>query len=190
MPRWMSSLLALTLLTAASASALAQERSHETIVVIPAPAPQVWQALTTAEGWKRMGVKLVMMDFRIGGTIETSYNDGAKAGDAGNIKNQVVAYIPGRMLALRNTQAPPNFPYPGEFATTATVFELAPVDAASTRVTATGVGYGTGAGYDWLIRMFQEGNAWSLNQLARSFAAGAAPDEAGTKAMTRQFERK
>ena len=56
------------------------------------------------------------VDFRLGGTVETNYAATAHVGQADNIKNQVVAFIPGRMLALRNVQAPPSFPYPEEFA--------------------------------------------------------------------------
>ncbi|SMF63027.1 Uncharacterized conserved protein YndB, AHSA1/START domain [Allosphingosinicella indica] len=155
--------------------AFAEERRHETVVVIPAAAPVVWDALTTAEGWKRMGVGMARVDFRVGGTIETSYDAKAKPGDPDNITSVVVAYLPGRMMALRNTKAPPNFPYAKEFATTVTVFEIAPVDASSTRVTATGVGYREGPAYDWLIKMFSEGNRWSLDQLAKSLAASAKP---------------
>ncbi|MEO8115523.1 MAG: SRPBCC domain-containing protein [Phenylobacterium sp.] len=173
---------------ALAGAADAQERSFETSAVIPAPAPVVWEALTTAAGWKRMGVPVVVgMDFRLGGLIETSYDPKAKAGDPGNIRNQVAAYIPGRMLALRNTQAPPDFPYPREFATTATVFEITPVDAGSTRVTATGVGYGQGPAYDWLLKAFEEGDAWSLAKLGESF--GAKPPAAEVEAVTKTFKK-
>jgi uncharacterized protein YndB with AHSA1/START domain len=180
-------LLAILLSAPALPSHPIADRSFEIIAVIPAPAPKVWEALTTAEGWKRMGVPFVLMDFRVGGIVESSYDAGAKAGAPSNIKNQIVAYVPGRMLAVRNVQAPPDFPFPKEFATTATVFELAPIDAANTRVTATGVGYGHGPAYDSLLKMFKEGDAWSLAKLAESFATGARPGASEVESVRREF---
>jgi uncharacterized protein YndB with AHSA1/START domain len=156
-------------------------RSFEINGLIPAPPAAVWQALTTADGWHRMGVPFAVIDFRVGGIIETNYLATARLGQPDNIKNQVVAFIPGRMMALRNVQAPPTFPYPKEFAATATVFELRP-DGAGTRVVVTGVGYGEGPAYDWLLDKFKEGDAWTLDQLRASFAgktpapAKSAPD--------------
>jgi uncharacterized protein YndB with AHSA1/START domain len=180
-------LFAILLAAPAPPSGAIADRSFETIAVIPAPAPKVWEALTTAEGWKRMGVPFVLMDFRVGGIVETSYDTKAKAGDPANIKNQIVAYVPGRMLAVRNVQAPPDFPFAKEFGTTATIFELAPIDADNSRVTATGVGYGEGPAYDSLLKMFKEGDAWSLAKLAESFATGAQPSAAEVEAIRAEF---
>ena len=163
-------LFALALVAAPAASAdPAASRSFEINGFIPAPPAAVWRALTTAEGWHRMGVPFAVVDFRVGGIIETNYLATAHVGQPDNIKNQVVAFIPGRMMALRNVQAPPTFPYPKEFAATATVVELKP-DGAGTRVTVTGVGYGEGPAFDWLLDKFKAGDAWTLDQLRASFA--------------------
>ncbi len=145
------------------------DRGFEISGLIPAPPAAVWQALTTADGWRRMGVPFAVLDFRIGGTIETNYSAAARLGQPDNIRNQIAAFIPGRMLALRNIQAPPSFPYPEAFAKTVTVFELKG-EGAGTRLTVTGVGYGQGPAYDWLLDKFKEGDAWTLKQLADSFA--------------------
>jgi uncharacterized protein YndB with AHSA1/START domain len=155
---------------AAAQPASPASRGFEISGVVHAPPAAVWQALTTAEGWRRMGVPFAVVDFRLGGTIETNYAADAHVGQSDNIKNQVAAYIPGRMLALRNVQAPPSFPYPKEFAATATVFELKPEGASATRLTVTGVGYGEGPAYDWLLDKFKQGDVWTLDQLDRSFA--------------------
>jgi uncharacterized protein YndB with AHSA1/START domain len=161
-----AALLAALAVAAAPAPAT---RGFEISGLIPAPPAAVWQALTTPQGWRRMGVPFADVDFRIGGTIETNYAATAHVGQPDNIKNQVAAFIPGRMLALRNIQAPPSFPYPEEFAKTATVFELRP-EGAGTRLTVTGVGYGQGPAYDWLLDKFKQGDAWTLEQLRASFA--------------------
>ena len=162
--------LAALSLIATSAIAEPASRGFEISGVVHAPQAAVWQALTTPEGWRRMGVPFAVIDFRLGGVIETNYEANAHVGQADNIKNQVVAYIPGRMLALRNVQAPPSFPYSKEFATTATVFELKAEGPAATRIIVTGVGYGEGAAYDWLLDKFKQGDAWTLDQLDRSFS--------------------
>jgi uncharacterized protein YndB with AHSA1/START domain len=179
-------LVGLALIAAtATAAEPAATRGFEVSGVIPARPAAVWQALTTAEGWRRMGVPFAVVDFRIGGTIETSYSATAHPGQPDNIKNQVAAFIPGRMIALRNVQAPPSFPYPAEFATTATVFELMPAGHGATRLTVTGVGYGQGPAYDWLLDKFKEGDAWTLKELADSFAGKAQAPAKSAPSFTR-----
>lgn len=140
-------------------------------VEIPAPPSEVWSALTTSEGWRRLGVSFAEVDFRTGGMIETGYAPGATAGTPGNIRNQIVAYVPGRMLAIRNVQAPPGFPHAAEFAQTATVMELDPVGDDRTRLTLTATGFAPGPAYDTLYGFFLSGNGQTLEMLRDSFAA-------------------
>lgn len=182
---WLSILAA----AAVALPAQAAERSFQTSATVPAPIATVWQAMTSAEGWKRMGVPFVVMDFRVGGVIESSYVEKAVVGDPNNIKNEVVAYLPGRMLAVKNIQAPKTFPYPREFANTVTVFELAPEGPNATKITATGVGFGEGKGYDWLLETFEKGDAWALDQLRKSFG-GTTASKAEVDRMSGSFEKK
>jgi uncharacterized protein YndB with AHSA1/START domain len=163
----------------AAVASSAPERSFEVSGVVPAPPAKVFEVFTGAAGWKRLGVGFAAVDFRVGGIIETNYSPAAHVGQADNIKNQVVAYVPNRLLVLRNVQAPPTFPYPEEFGRTATVFEFRPEGAHGTRVVVTGVGYGAGPAYDWLLDKFKEGDAWTLKELADSFA-GKTPAPAGS----------
>ncbi|HYC67462.1 SRPBCC domain-containing protein [Brevundimonas sp.] len=139
-------------------------------VEIPAPPSEVWTALTTAEGWRRLGVGFAEVDFRTGGVIETAYAPDATAGAPGNIQNQIVAYVPGRMLAIRNVKAPPGFPHAAEFGQTATVMELDPVGEDRTRVTLTATGFGPGPAFDTLYGFFHQGNGQTLELLRDSFA--------------------
>lgn len=140
-------------------------------VQVPAPPSEVWSALTTSEGWRRLGVSFAEVDFRTGGMIETGYAPGSAAGAPGNIGNQIVAYVPGRMLAIRNVKAPPGFPHAAEFAETATVMELDPVGDDQTRVTLTATGFAPGPAYDTLYAFFRQGNGLTLETLRDSFAA-------------------
>lgn len=138
---------------------------------IPAPPSEVWTALTTADGWRRLGVGFASVDFRTGGIIETAYAADAVAGSPGNIRNQITAYVPGRMLAIRNVQAPPGFPHAAEFAETATVMELDPVGNGHTRITLTATGFASGPAFDTLYDFFLQGNGMTLEALRDSFAA-------------------
>ena len=147
--------------------------------LVPAPPERVWEALTTADGWRRMGVRSAAVDFQVGGIIETNYKPDVPVGSRGNIRNEIVAYVPGRVLVIRNVQAPPGFAHPEEFSKTATVLELAP-EGAGTRLSLAAVGFRPGAAYDALYSGFRAGNRWSLAAFARSFAA--APLEAPSSA--------
>lgn len=138
-------------------------------VRIAAPPSEVWSALTTPDGWRRLGVSFADVDFRTGGIIETGYAPDAVSGATGNIRNQIVAYVPERMLAIRNVQAPPGFPHAAEFAATATVMEVDPVGADQTRVTLTATGFAPGPAYDALYAFFLQGNGLTLETLRDSF---------------------
>jgi hypothetical protein len=77
---------------------------HETLV--RAPANQVWQAISTAEGWKGWAVPVAWMD---GELLETSYTQGASRGDPSTIRQQIVARIPAG-CSIQTTKAPGRFP--------------------------------------------------------------------------------
>lgn len=176
--------VAATLLTAAPAAAQSagplrdtssvEANGHRIIQLsleIPASPSEVWTALTTSDGWRRLGVGFASVDFRTGGIIETAYAPDAVAGSPGNIRNQITAYVPGRMLAIRNVQAPPGFPHAAEFAETATVMELEPVGDGRTRVTLTATGFAPGPAFDTLYGFFLPGNGMTLEALRDSFVA-------------------
>jgi uncharacterized protein YndB with AHSA1/START domain len=143
------------------------DRVIQLSVVVPAAPEEVWRLFTTGDGWKRFAVAFAAVDMRVGGIIETSYNPQAKAGDPDNIKNEIVAYVPGRMLAFRCVQAPRNFEHKEEFYSTATVIECLPAPNSSkgTRVVATSMGYKAGAAFDALFSRFRWGNAYTLERL-------------------------
>jgi uncharacterized protein YndB with AHSA1/START domain len=149
------------------------DRVLQLSAVIDAPGGNVWQTFSTAEGWKQLGVKMAAVDFRVGGVIETSYTAGAKPGDPGNIKNEIVAYVPDRLLAIRNVQAPPGFVHAEEFGRTATVIEMEPAEVGKTRLRITGVGFKPGTAFDDLYGKFLAGNAYTLDLLRKRWAEPA-----------------
>jgi uncharacterized protein YndB with AHSA1/START domain len=142
-------------------------------VVVNAPLAEVWQALTTSEGWRSWAAPFAVLDFRIGGVIETSYRMDAQAGAPENVRNQVLAYLPQRMFAIRNVQAPPKAPFDvPTFQSLHTVVLLEPVTERSTRVAFVQPGYRSGEPYDTVLKHFRWGNGWTLEQLKKRFDTG------------------
>ena len=140
---------------------------HETLV--QAPADQVWQAISTAEGWTGWAVPVAWMD---GDLLETSYTPGASRGDPSTIRQQIVARIPGRLLVFRTTKAPEGFPDFETFRQMVHVLEVEPVGADETRVRLTSSGYpDTDAGRQ-LLGFFRDGNRVSISRLRQRFVSG------------------
>lgn len=140
---------------------------------IAAPVASVWQAISTAEGWRTWAVPTAYMDeLRPGAVIQTSYSLDAQRGDPANIRNTVRAYLPLELLVIAATNAPPDFPDRELLADLATVIELEPSTPETTLVRMSMVGYGTDAEYDRLFEFFTRGNGWTLERLRERFESG------------------
>jgi len=139
-------------------------------VEVAAGPAQVWRVFSTAGGWRALGVKTAYVNFRQGGVIETSYKAAAPQGDPDNIKNQVVAFIPERLLVFRNVQAPRGFPNAALFGRVTSIVLIEPLAPGRTRVTLSGDGYGAGPGFDDLYAKFLGGNAYTLVGLKDALA--------------------
>jgi uncharacterized protein YndB with AHSA1/START domain len=148
-------------------------RTMDLSIEVPAAVPEVWAALTTADGWRSWAAPVAQMDFRLGGIIETIYDPAARAGAPGNIRNEIVAFVPQRMLAIRNVQAPPKtaFDVP-TFQSLHTVVLVEPVTPARTRVSVVQPGYRSGEPWDTVYKHFAWGNAFTLEQLKTRFEQG------------------
>ncbi len=143
--------------------------------VVPAGVADVWNAFATSDGFASWAAPVAFVDFRLGGFIEATYDPNGKIGAPGNIRNEIVAFVPQRMLAIRNTQAPPSTAFDAPtFQKLHTVIFFDPLSAAATRVTIVQPGYGAGEKFDGVYTHFARGNAWSLQQLVKRFADGPA----------------
>ncbi len=138
---------------------------------VPAPPHAVFQAFTTADGFKSWAVAVARIDLRTGGEIESSYDPKAAIGDPDNIRNQIVTFIPDHLLVIRNIQAPKGFAGQGEFQKTVTVVEFDPI-AGGTRVRLTNTGYGAGPEAQTVYGHFEWGNAYTLAELRKRFEKG------------------
>lgn len=184
MMRW-AAVLAAALVIAAGASAEVpvEERIVETeeggtmlahAIVVDAPAEDAWAAISTSEGWMSWAVPFAVVDFRIGGTIETSYDPEAEAGDPANIVHRIQAFLPGRMLAMRVEQVPPGFPFADAMGELFSVTEIEDLGDGSTRITVTGVGYDLAReDHQQMIAFFRQGNPMTLRALAQMLESGA-----------------
>lgn len=144
-------------------------------IELPAPLAEAWAAFTTTEGFRAWAAPVAQVDLRLGGFIEASYDPDAKIGAPGNIRNEIVAFVPQRMLAMRNRQAPPNTAFDAAaFQKLHTVVLFEPLGERRTRVTITQPAYPAGEPWDTVYRQFEAGNGWSLTQLHKRFVDGPA----------------
>jgi len=141
-------------------------------IVVAAPAAEVWPLIATAEGWQSWAAPVAALDLRVGGLLETSYDPSAHIGDAGNIRNRVLAFTPARLLVIEIADAPPGFPHANVARELRTALELEPIGATHTRVRVTMTGYRDGPEFDALFAFFNRGNAFTLTKLAERIERG------------------
>jgi uncharacterized protein YndB with AHSA1/START domain len=145
-------------------------RVIELSALVKAPVDAVWAAFTTAEGFAKWAAPFARIDLRVGGQFETSYNASAVSGAADNIRNEIVALVPLRLVVIRNVQAPPKAPFDTpSFQKTQTAIHFQPLDAQTTRVTLQNAGYLDGPGFDSSYQHFLAGNTWTLGKLSELF---------------------
>lgn len=136
---------------------------------INAPAAEVWRLFTTSEGYLAMGVAQAEVRLAVGGEIRSHVDPKGKLGDAETIVNEILAYEPQRMLAIRIKQAPASFPHRDAVAGTWTVIYLNPSGENMTHVRIVGLGYDDSPGSQAMRRFFAEGNRWTLDHVAKRY---------------------
>ena len=141
---------------------------HETVV--EAPAVEVWQAISTADGWRTWAAPVARAPEP--DAIETSYTPSAAPGDASTNRQQVLSRIPGRTFVFRTVKAPAGFPNFDTYRLVVSTFELEPLDQTRTRVRLTCSGYPDSEAGRQLLGFFREGNRTSLEQLRQRFISG------------------
>jgi len=136
---------------------------------INAPVAEVWQLFTTSEGYKATGVAHAAVDLRIGGEIRSNYDPKGNLGDPGTIVNEILAYEPQRMLAIRIKQAPAGFPHKDAIPGTWSVMYFNPAGENMTQVRIVGLGYTDAPGSQAMRKFFEDGNRATLDSIAKHY---------------------
>jgi len=146
--------------------------------IVNAPVAEVWRALTTVEGFKRMGIAHAELEVAIGGEIRTHYDPDGRLGDPDTIVNEILAYDPERMLAIRVKQAPQSFPFREAVRGTWSVLYLYPLGQDMTHLKLVGLGYRDDAESQRMREYFAQGNRGTLDRLIEHYAPACARCEA------------
>lgn len=139
--------------------------------VIDAPVAEVWKVFSTSEGYKALGVALAEVDFRIGGIIRSRYRADGVLGDDETIENEILAYEPLRMVAIRIHKPPKTFPFQQAWKQGWTVITLTDLGGGRTHLRGAGVDFGTDEESQRMRRFFERGNQETIDTLQKFFKA-------------------
>jgi len=137
--------------------------------IVNAPIEDVWRVWSTSDGYKAVGVALAEVDLRVGGFIRSRYGPDGRLGDEQTIENEILAFEPPRMIAIRIHQTPASFPFKEAWKQTWTVVTLTPLDGGRTHVRAASLGFGADPESLAKRRFFERGNDQTLKAVASYF---------------------
>ena len=161
----------LTLFTSVlwSQTAAADTLVHETI--IDAPIADVWNAFTEADEISTWMVPKADIDLRVGGLMRTTYNPEAALDGPEAIHHRILAFEPEKMIAYQVIKCPEGFEYAELIKQSWNVVSFESLGPNRTKIRGAGCGYKTGGAWDQMRAYFDEGNAWTYEQLRKKFAA-------------------
>ena len=158
-------------LAAASLPAVGAEETplvHEGIVA--ASVAEVWGAFTTKEGLESWMVAHSEIELKVGGRMRTHYDPQGKLGDSKTIENTIICYDPRRMLSIKVSKPPEDFPFANAVKTMWTVIYFEADSPQTTRVRIVGLGFGDDEESQKMRAFFDRGNAFTLKKLQERFA--------------------
>ncbi|MCH8148803.1 MAG: SRPBCC domain-containing protein [Planctomycetes bacterium] len=180
MPR--NTLLAISALCGWTAGVIAEQPPLVHEGIIRASVDQVWAAFTTKKGLESWMVPHAEIDLRVNGKMRTNYHADGAIGDPNTIENTILSFDPKRMLSLRATKPPANFPFKSAIKGTWSVMYFDALGPKRTRLRVIGLGYGTDEEATRMRAFFEMANAWTIRKLQEKFPAPAdASGEQGTK---------
>lgn len=148
------------------------ERVLRQEVTVPATPAEVFTAFTTNTGLRGFAAPVVAIDLRVGGQWEASYDLTKRIGDPGNIHNEILSYLPGKMLSIRIKETPLGFPHPSIAKSVWTVMLFEDNGDGTTRVETSMLPWKRGADWDAVYTVFQEGNLVVLQNLHKYLTTG------------------
>jgi uncharacterized protein YndB with AHSA1/START domain len=166
-------LLSVTVVLATLQSSFAGE-PQITEAVINAPIATIWDAFTTADGYRQLGVAQADVDLRIGGRIRTHHDANGRLGDSQSIEQEILAYDPQRMLAVRVVQAPADLPHREALLKSWTVIYFSSIAGATTHVRMVALGYEDDATAKALRTSIEQGNRQALDLLVKRYRPNCA----------------
>jgi uncharacterized protein YndB with AHSA1/START domain len=173
MPSWIPVVAAVALLAGQASSRPPAGDPVVSELVVEAPSADVWAAYTDPETMRRWQVPRISdFEMRVGARWRSSYDAGASLADDDPtvIENEVLAFDPGRMLAVRTVRAPADFPFPNAILDTWTVLYLEPLGPSRTRVVTRMFGFTGDEDSREMRAFFERGNAYELGKLAEHVA--------------------
>lgn len=136
---------------------------------VNAPVAEVWSLFTTSEGYLKTGAVKAEVDLRLGGEIRAHYDARGALGDPETIVNEILAYEPERMLALRVKRAPASFAHRDALEGVWTVIYFTPSGEQMTHVRIVGLGYTDAPASRAAREYFEQGNRWTLDHIAKQY---------------------
>ena len=124
----------------------------------------LWRSLADEDSLKSSGMKVAHVEMKNGGVIEEGFSPTAKLGGNQTIRHRIIAYLPQRLLVLRNEATPPSLPHAELYRNIVQVIAIEPREGGLTRLTISHTGYGSDAGYDQLYAFFRKGNPTYLER--------------------------
>ena len=140
------------------------------------PIETVWNAFTTDEGFKALGVAKARVDLRVGGKILSHYGPDGELGDEGTIENTILAFEPLRMIAFKISKPPKDFPFMNAYATTWSVATLTDLGEGRTHLRFAMLGFTGDPESQKMRAFFEQGNAWVMQHL-KQVLEGDVPEE-------------
>jgi uncharacterized protein YndB with AHSA1/START domain len=151
---------------------------------VNAPVGEVWRLFTTSEGFLRTGAAHAEVDLKLGGQIRAHYDPKGRLGDPETIVNEILAFEPERMLALRIKQPPASLHDKEATSGLWTVVYFTASGADMTHVRIVGLGYTEEPQSQAIRRHFEAGNRWTLDHIAKQFWPKCARCAAETETST------
>lgn len=165
-------MLSLVMLAVLSGNGSAQDINPVVSVgIVEAPVDTVWAAWATSAGLRSWLAPHADIDLRVGGLMRTNYDANGSLGDSKTIDNRILSLDPRRMLSIQVSKAPDGFPFVNAIQHMWTVVYLDPVGRNRTRVRVVGLGFRPDAESQRMRAFFERGNALTVQQLQRHFAA-------------------
>jgi len=140
---------------------------------VEASLDQVWTAFTTSTGLRSWLAPHAEIDLRVGGLMRTNYSAQGQLGDPQTIENTILSFEPRRMISIKVSRAPDNFPFPTAIRQMWSVIYFEAAGPNRTTVREVSLGFGTDQESQRMRAFFNLGNATTLSQLQRHFAGRA-----------------